>query len=253
MPKSYYYCCYCKLAYPAGCQTITYKGLAQEWLRQDGPDKEWQKVEWVQNESVFILEPSNIVILSKPLAPQKCALYSVTWSGSKVNALRDQCQLTRCELHEMQTVYDKIESFYGRGWECVGEVDAKSSAPKWWRILQTNGERNHHPYCLIVTLLNRTIISRHPTPLCPLRQGTDAKWHLVRIRRCQRNLTNRQCLTSWDENEMKRLKDSGGWKKQRKKNWTVSRLWHFTVAMKHNCIKQQEKKGLLVSITKWQV
>lgn len=198
-----------------------------------------------KGESVFILELSNIVILSKPLAPQKCALYSVTWSGSKVNALRDQCQLTRCELQEMQTVYDKIESFYGRRWECVGEVDAKSSAPKWWHILQTNGERNHHPYCLIVTLLNRTIISRHPTPLCPLRQGTDAKWHLVRIRRCQRNLTNRQCLTSWDENEMKRLKDSGGWKKQRKKNWTVSRLWHFTVAMKHNCIKQQEKKGLL--------
>lgn len=48
--------------------------------------------------SVFILEPSNIVILSKPLAPQKRALYSVTRSGSKVNALRDQCQLTRCEL-----------------------------------------------------------------------------------------------------------------------------------------------------------
>lgn len=145
----------------------------------------------------------------------------------------------------MQTVYDKIESFYGRGWECVGEVDAKSSAPKWWRILQTNGEPNHHPYCLIVTLLNRTIISRHPTPLCPLRQGTDAKWHLVRIRRCQRNLTNRQCLTSWDENEMKRLKDSGGWKKQRKKKLDCEQIVTFYCCHETQLYQTARKKRFI--------
>lgn len=159
--------------------------------------------------------------------------------------------MTSAEWHtvhnrETQTADDRIASFYAHGWECVGEDDAKPSAPKWWHMLQTNEERNRHLSRLILTVSDRTIISRHPTSLCPMRQGADAKGHLARIRRYQRNLTNRQYLTPWDEKEMKSLRDSGGWKKQRNKldseQIVTFYFCHETQLQPHQTVRK--KRGL---------